>query len=131
MLGQFGVSNLIKLAVNRTRPSINPLSGFSSSSFPSGHATAAAAGFAAFALLLGSARSRPVRAALTASAVAIAVAVALTRVFLGVHWLTDVLGGLAVGWAWFALCSIAFGGRRLRFGAPVGQVPPTTPRPTD
>ena len=43
--------------------------------------------------------------------------VAGTRVLLGVHWLTDVLAGLAVGWAWFALWSIAFGGRLLEFGA--------------
>ena len=46
-------------------------------------------------------------------------AVAASRVLLDVHWLTDVIGGLALGWAWFALCAIAFGGRLLRFGVVV------------
>ena len=36
---------------------------------------------------------------------------------LDVHWLSDVVAGLALGWAWFAVCAIAFGGRLLRFGA--------------
>ena len=52
-------------------------------------------------------------------AAGLAAAVAASRVLLDVHWLSDVLGGLALGWAWFAACSIAFGGRLLRFGAPV------------
>ena len=50
-------------------------------------------------------------------AAGIAVAVAASRVLLDVHWLTDVIAGLALGWAWFAVCAIAFGGRILRFGA--------------
>ena len=60
--------------------------------------------------------ARPARS-FAGGAVAIAVAVAASRVFLDVHWLSDVIGGLALGWAWFALCGIAFGGRLLRFGA--------------
>ena len=36
---------------------------------------------------------------------------------LDVHWLTDVIAGLALGWVWFSVCAVAFGGRLLRFGA--------------
>jgi hypothetical protein len=34
-------------------------------------------------------------------------------VLLGLHWLSDVVGGLALGWAWFALAAVVFGGRLL------------------
>ena len=117
--GQFVLSNLIKVLVDRARPALDQLTGFASTSFPSGHATAAAATFAGCAFLLGRGRSNRTRALLAAAAAGVAVTVAGTRVFLGVHWFTDVLAGLLVGWGWFALCSIAFGGQLLRFGAPV------------
>ena len=110
----------IKDLANRARPSFDPaaVSGLGPS-FPSGHSSTAAAFYAAAALLLGRRRGHTARTVLTALAVGIAVAVAASRVLLDVHWLSDVIAGLLLGWGWFAVCSIAFGGRLLRFGAPV------------
>lgn len=119
VVGQVVVTNVTKVLVDRSRPNIDRLTGFSGASFPSGHAATAAATFGAAALLISRGRSRRARALLAAGAAGIAVGVATTRVLLGVHWLTDVLAGLAIGWAWFAIASIAFGGRVLAFGRPV------------
>jgi membrane-associated phospholipid phosphatase len=118
VVGQNLLANGIKALVDRARPDLSQLTGFAGSSFPSGHATAAAATYAAIGLLMSRRRSLLTRALLAGGAVAVAVAVATTRVLLGVHWLTDVMAGLALGWAWFAVCSIAFGGRFMRFAAP-------------
>ena len=99
------------------RPTFNPAAATLGPSFPSGHSATAAAFYATAALLLGRWRGRPARAVLAGLAAGIAVAVAASRVLLDVHWLSDVIAGLALGWAWFAVCAIAFGGRILRFGA--------------
>ena len=119
VLGQVVLVNLIKVIVDRDRPDISRLTGFSGASFPSGHAAAAAATLAVVGFLAGRGHSAGVKAFLAAFVVGAAVAVATTRVLLGVHWLTDVIAGLAFGWGWFALVSIAFGGRVLSFGQPV------------
>ncbi len=118
-VGQTLMSTFVKDLLDRVRPTANPIAHTLGPSFPSGHTTGAAACFAAFALVLGRGRSRNAQSLLAGAAVFVAIAVAASRVLLGVHWLSDVIGGLALGWAWFALCSIAFGGRLLRFGAPI------------
>jgi undecaprenyl-diphosphatase len=63
--------------------------------------------------MLGRTLQRRPRQILTGLAVGIAVAVAASRVLLDLHWLSDVVGGLALGWGWFALCAGTFGGRLL------------------
>jgi len=119
LVGEVLLSDLIKDLVDRARPAFDPVAHTLGPSFPSGHSTTAAAFWAAVALLVGRGRSRRTRALLAGGAVALGVLVACTRVLLDVHWFSDVAGGLVLGWTWFAVCAIAFGGRLLRFGAPV------------
>jgi undecaprenyl-diphosphatase len=107
----------VKDLADRVRPVFNPAAATLGPAFPSGHSATAAAFYATAALLLGRRSGRRVRAVLAGVAAGIAVAVAASRVLLDLHWLTDVIAGLMLGWAWFAVCAIAFGGRILRFGA--------------
>ena len=104
----------VKALVGRVRPTLTAEAATLGPSFPSGHSATAAAFYAAAALVLGRALPGRTRHLLIAGAVAVTVAVAASRVLLDLHWLSDVIGGLALGWAWFALCAVAFGGRLLR-----------------
>jgi undecaprenyl-diphosphatase len=104
----------VKDIVGRLRPTLNPAAAALGPSFPSGHSATAAAFYAAAALIIGRSLRRPTRQLAIGAAVGVAVAVAASRVLLDLHWLSDVIGGLALGWAWFAVCAIVFGGRLLR-----------------
>jgi membrane-associated phospholipid phosphatase len=115
--GNAVIVNLMKVLIGRARPTVSVLAGFSGQSFPSGHSAAAAACYATVAFLLSLRWSPKKRALAYGAASATATAVACSRVLLGVHWVSDVVAGLAIGWSWVALCSIAFGGRSLRFGS--------------
>ena len=117
--GELLLNNSLKALVSRERPAVLHLVAASGSSFPSGHSAAAAAGAAAVALIVSRDRHRGTRALCAAAAVLVAVAVATSRALLGVHWLTDVIAGLAVGWGWFLLVAMLFGGRLQVLGDPV------------
>ena len=75
-----------------------------SSSFPSAHSAQAVATYGALAYLAGRAAPRwGQRVAAWTTASLIALLVGFSRLYLGVHWLTDVLGGYALGAAWLAI----------------------------
>jgi len=111
--GEEAVMLAVKGLVGRVRPTLTPEAATLGPSFPSGHSATAAAFYAAAALVLGRTLPPRPRHLLIGVAVAIAVAVGASRALLDLHWLSDVIGGLALGWGWFALCAIAFGGRLL------------------
>jgi membrane-associated phospholipid phosphatase len=109
----------VKDLVGRLRPAFVTAASHLGPSFPSGHSATAAAFYAAAALVLGRHLPGHARRLLAALAAGIAFAVGASRLLLDLHWLSDVIGGLALGWSWFALCAIIFGGRLLRATAAV------------
>lgn len=121
IVGDKLLTQTLKQIVDRARPTLEPVAATLGPSFPSGHSSTAAASWAAFALVAAFWWGRRAWPTLVGGAVAVAVAVALSRVFLDVHWLTDVIGGLALGWAWFAVCAIVFGRPRVRRAALINQ----------
>jgi membrane-associated phospholipid phosphatase len=114
MIGQEILTISVKNLAGRVRPAFDPAAAGLGPSFPSGHSATSAAFYAAAALVLTRYARRPVRIVVIGVAVSITVAVAASRVLLDYHWLSDVVGGLALGWGWFALCAVVFGGRLLR-----------------
>ena len=103
------LSSLLKLEVDRPRPDlVSHLVTETSLSFPSGHAMLSAVTY----LTLGSlaARFLPDRRAkifVLGLAVLVTVLVGISRVYLGVHWPSDVLAGWCAGFAWAMLCWLA------------------------
>ena len=113
LVGMEAITLGVKDLVGRVRPTLDPAAASLGPSFPSGHSSTSAAFYAAAALIVGRHLPRRARQIVVAASVAVAVAVAASRVLLDLHWLSDVIGGLSLGWAWFALCSVVFGGRLL------------------
>ena len=100
------LSTIMKVLFARERPDIVPhLAVATSPSFPSGHSMLAAVIYLTLGALLASfARRRRLRAYVLAVALLLTVLVGSSRVYLGVHYPTDVLGGWMAGLAWALLC---------------------------
>ena len=97
----------LKLAFRRDRPFFtDPLATVSTYSFPSGHATVSIAVYGALCLVLVRRLTGPARVVCVAAAVLLVSLIGFSRLYLGVHFLSDVLAGYSVGLAWLALCVV-------------------------
>ena len=102
-------SSLLKQLFARARPDIvQHLVEVTNASFPSGHATNSAITYLTLgALLARTQQSRPIRIYLIALAMVLTLTIGFSRVYLGVHWPSDVVAGWCVGGAWAILSSLA------------------------
>ena len=106
ILGAVLLSFAIKAGVERPRPELFPHgTPVYTASFPSGHATGSAATYLTLgALLARYQRDRRLKIYLMSVAVLLTLMIGLSRLYLGVHWPTDVLAGWTLGSCWALLC---------------------------
>lgn len=119
MAGTPILSQAMKRIYARERPDIVPhLEIVSDPSFPSGHTVSSIAFFVTIALLAAAyTPQRLLRGFLVGYALLIAALVALSRVYLGVHYPSDVAGGALLGITWSLMCVV--GDRLLRYRSPI------------
>jgi membrane protein DedA with SNARE-associated domain/membrane-associated phospholipid phosphatase len=125
-LGALTLERIVKIVVRRPRPPVHALVHATGFSFPSGHATVAAAFYGALALLAARATaSWPRRVAVWTSVVVLVGLIGFSRMYLRVHYLSDVLGGLALGSMWVSVVVVTAGvWQRARVG---GAAPSASP----
>lgn len=105
VLGGVALSTALKMGFGRPRPDIPHAARVFTASFPSGHATLSAITFLTLgAVLTRVSADRRVKAYFIVMAVFLTVMVGLSRLYLGVHYPSDVLAGWCVGAAWAVLC---------------------------
>ncbi|GGE37843.1 phosphatase PAP2 family protein [Agaricicola taiwanensis] len=130
VFGGMALSSLLKIGFDRPRPDLVPHEvHVYTLSFPSGHAMLAAVTYLTLGVLLTrvSPRTR-LRAYILAIAVLLTVMIGCSRLYLGVHWPTDVLAGWSIGAAWALACWVV--ALWLQRRGAVEQADQTTPEPT-
>lgn len=113
------IDTAVKIAVDRDRPSLEaPVATAHGQSFPSGHAMSSTVAYGALLLVLLPALPARARRPAVAGAVVLVLAIGFSRLALGVHYISDVLGGYALGLAWLAASTAAFSVWRVERGRP-------------
>jgi undecaprenyl-diphosphatase len=124
--GGVAISQGLKQLFGRERPDlVYRAVEASNPSFPSGHAMLSAVVFLTLgALAARFSERRRIKALALGTGVLLSLLVGLSRIYLGVHWTSDVLGGWSLGAAWAMACWMAAWAWERKFGRP------TSPNPT-
>jgi undecaprenyl-diphosphatase len=105
VIGGTIVSTVLKAIVDRPRPDLAATARVFTASFPSGHATLSAVVYLTLGVLLAeSAKGRRLAIYYCALAIFLTVVIGVSRIYLGVHYPTDVIAGWSLGTAWALLC---------------------------
>jgi undecaprenyl-diphosphatase len=103
------LDTVVKIIVDRPRPVLlDPVAHARGKSFPSGHAMSSTVVYGSLLLIFLPGFARKWRRVLVAGVVGLVLAIAFSRLALGVHFLSDVLGGIVLGLAWLALSTATF-----------------------
>jgi membrane-associated phospholipid phosphatase len=122
MLGSVLLNSLVKLAVDRARPVLDdPVAHAAGMSFPSGHAQSATVAASVLLLVFLPLLRGAWRWIAVGAAVVYVLAIGFARVTLGVHYVSDVLAGYALGAAWVAAMIAAFNAWRRDRGRPAAD----------
>ena len=119
LAGGEALNMALKAAFERPRPAFSdPIATASGFSFPSGHAMVSLTVYGALAfVILATTKSRRARVLVLATAAALVLAIGFSRLYLGVHYVSDVLAAYGAGVAWLMLCGLTLvGASRLRTG---------------
>lgn len=104
---------LLKLTISRPRP-LNLYSGVEQYSFPSGHATSSMVIYGFLAFLIARRQAPPIRMLIAAITVVGIALIGFSRLYLGAHWLSDVLAGWSLGLAWITLTAIVYTSQQVK-----------------
>jgi undecaprenyl-diphosphatase len=111
VLGGATLNHFLKHGFQRARPGMDGVLAGTDFSFPSGHVANSTLLYGAVAVwLVGRLPTHRARVGLVGGAAAIVCLVAASRMLLGAHYLSDVLGGALVGLAWLSLCVVVASG---------------------